>query len=295
MSTLELISNYSKDDTTRERLYPLFQKAFGIPPEVFQDFHARGFWNPTYTPYTLFDGETAVANVSMFTLPLVVGGQRIEAAGIQSVMTDPDHRGKGLMKQLFAKTLEDIDQQFEATFLMTGSPELYTGFGFRVLQQHVFVAAYQYMPAEEVRSLQKIDFENEGELQIVRDLFQTHQPVSNQFAPLSYPSSFFLNMYNPFFNEKLYVAEELQAVLVFEVKEGTLRLFDVIAERIPTLEEIAAYVAEPFSKIELHFGPDRFTGAAFEPVLVEGGDVLMVRGAFEVENQAFKLQPTASF
>lgn len=138
MENLALATNYSTDDSKREKLYPLFEKVFGIEAVTLKDFYSRGFWNPAYRPYTFFDEERAVANVSMFSLPMTIQSTLVKAAGIQSVMTDPDYRRKGLMKLLLKEMLKDIDLEFELAFLFTDTPSLYTFFGFRQVQEHYF-------------------------------------------------------------------------------------------------------------------------------------------------------------
>ena len=66
MNQLTFEKKYAGNDELRERLYPLFDKVFGIKVDTFKDFYARGFWDPTYTPFTFFNGEMAVSNVSVF-------------------------------------------------------------------------------------------------------------------------------------------------------------------------------------------------------------------------------------
>lgn len=293
--SLEFVSRYSNDETTREHLYPLFEAVFEIPVDVLKDFHQRGFWDPTYRPYTLFDGERAVANASMFSMPLMIKGKQVQAAGIQSVMTHPEHRGKGYMKRLVAKMLEEIDQEFEAAFLQTGSPDLYTPFGFRVLEEHRFTAPLAHVPSQETQNLRKLDFSNEADVDIVRGLFENYQPLSQVFAPMDHSSSFYLNMYNPYYHEKLYYSEALHAVLVFEVDGETLRLFDVVAEKLPSLEAILAQIAVPCSQIEFSFSPDQFGITEYIATLVTTGNRLMVRGPVGLLPESFKLPITAAF
>jgi hypothetical protein len=91
MHSLKLVSNYCSDDIRREQLYLLFEKVFGINVNTFKDFYQQGFWDSTYCPYTFFDGETAVANVSMFSLPLIIHSKPVRAAG---TLTLTPSRGK---------------------------------------------------------------------------------------------------------------------------------------------------------------------------------------------------------
>ncbi|MBL2346962.1 GNAT family N-acetyltransferase, partial [Klebsiella pneumoniae] len=92
-------------------------------------------WDDTYKALSFLHDDKAVANVAAFSLPLLVNGERINAAGIQSVMTHPNFRGQGLMTQLMSKMIEEIDKTCECALLFTAKPELYASFGFKVVQE----------------------------------------------------------------------------------------------------------------------------------------------------------------
>ncbi|MFY0544089.1 GNAT family N-acetyltransferase [Brevibacillus sp. H7] len=295
MKPYQLHCKYASHDGMREKLYPLFETVFKIDVPLLQDFYRRGFWNPTYRPYTFFDGDLAVANVSMFSMPLMIKQKRRMAAGIQSVMTHPDYRGKGLMKHLFAEMLQELDRECETALLLTETPDLYKPFGFRPVQEHYFRAPMKHVPADGKPSFRKLDFFQENDVQTVKDLFLNHTPVSHQFAPVSHQSSFCLNMYHPYFHEKLSYSEELGIILVWEVKGETLKLYDVIGETLPTLDEICSHIPLPFSQIEFYFCPDLFDLTTIEPVVFARGNHLMVRGDLVVEQDYFILPITAEF
>ncbi|HEY0826995.1 MAG TPA: GNAT family N-acetyltransferase [Bacilli bacterium] len=295
MEKLELATNYSLDDTKREKLFPLFEKVFGVKVDTLKDFYKRGFWNPTYRPYTFFDTGRAVANVSMFSLPISIHSTLVNAAGIQSVMTDPDYRRQGLMKHLLEKMLKDIDQEYELAFLYTETPSLYTPFRFRQVQEHYFEKSTKYIPKKGNNTLRKMDYFEVQDLQIMRKLFLQNTPISRCFAPITYDSSFFFNMYDRHFQQKVYYSAELQVMIVFEVEGETLKLYDIIGGRPPSLEEIYSQIPTPFKRVELFFSPDLFHDSAFKPVQMNSSSSLMVRGRFDMEKDYFKYPITAMF
>jgi GNAT superfamily N-acetyltransferase len=294
MNHFTFAAGYSSNDVLREKLYPLFERVFKIPVHTLEDFYQRGFWNPSYRPYTFFDGDKAVANVSMFTMPLMIKQKTTRVAAIQSVMTDPDYRGKGLMKQLMKKMLKDIDREFETAMLLTSSPELYIPFGFRQAEEHYFVAPWEHHPKQGEFAARKLDFFDGQHVHMIREAFRHHRPVSYLFAPLSHESSFYLNMYSPYYRQKLYYLDKIDVILVYEVDGETLKLYDCVGKELPTLEELCSQIPVPFSRIECYFSPDMFQGKTkFVPVKTESH--LMVRGRLEVEGECFKLPITAAF
>lgn len=295
MNPFTLSIGYSDDRSMREKLYPLFEQVFHIPATELADYYARGFWNPTYQPYTLFDGSQAAANVSMFELELVIKDTLVKAAGIQSVMTHPAYRRQGLMRQLFKRMLEDIDEEYETAWLFTEQPELYEPFGFRVVPQHAFRTAWKHQ-SEQIRpSLRIVDFDNEQDVQLIRTCFAGHQPISREFSPVSYESSFFLHMYSPSFQKKVHYAQSLQAVVVFEVKEEELHLYDVIGASIPDFGELCAAITEPFSSVTVHACADRFGSQSWTPYLHTAGGYLMVRGTFDESKTPVRMPMTSAF
>jgi GNAT superfamily N-acetyltransferase len=284
--------NYDSNIEKRVKLFPLFQKVFGFGESTLNDFYASGFANPTYTPFTFFHEGFAIANVSMFDMPLLVNGQEISTAGIQSVMTDPEYRGKGLFKQLFYRMLSTIDDRYESSFLFTSIPELYRPFGFREVKEYFFVVSYKKRTGLRETSLRKLDIFNAEDVLVIKFQLNHFTPISHVFSPLLHAPSFYLNMFDPDFNKKLYYSKELEVIIVFELENKTLKLYDLIGKVIPTLEEIVTSIGAHVSQIEFHFHPDLF--ALQETKTIHTPGHLMIRGNIDRPSN-FKFPKTASF
>ncbi|MGG2015335.1 GNAT family N-acetyltransferase [Bacillus sp. S10(2024)] len=294
MDKIMVCANYTFENERRERLYDLFERVFHIPTHTLQDFYKKGFWNETYSPLTLFEEDVAIANVSMFSMPMMAGGERIKAAGIQSVMTHPNYRNKGFMKQLFDEVLKKIDEQYNYSFLFTETPELYTPFGFKVVKEYISIMKYE-KNEQRLSSIRKLDFFDEKDVQIMKDVFENKECLSRVFAPLHYQSSFYLNMYDEKWNKKLYFSEELNAILVYEIEEGVLKLYGVISELMPILDELCAVIPEAFHTIEFYFSPDQLGVENADLKLYESNKHLMVRGEIPVEFNESKFPILAEF
>lgn len=78
----------------------------------------------------------------------------------------------------------------------------------------------------------------------------------------------------------LYFVGELDALVVAEVKDQTLRLYDVVAPRLPSLDVLVAHLGLDAERVELYFTPDGLSAAGLEPAERPEEDVLMVRGPF---------------
>ncbi|MHB1685497.1 MAG: GNAT family N-acetyltransferase [Bacilli bacterium] len=291
---MECIQDYCVDAGMRETLYPLFELVFGIPSETFSDFHKRGFWDPTYHPYTFFQDGTAIANVSRFVQPLIVAGKPVAVCGIQSVMTHPDYRGQGLMRRLFEMMLRDIDAGFETSLLFTENPNLFSKFGFQNVPEFYFVSSYRHRERRAEKGVRKLNVFEPSDTRLINELLQIRTPPSEHFFPLYYAPSFYLNLYDPLAQERVYYAKELHAVLIFAVNNDTLELYDVIAPTLPKLEDICALIPVPFAKIALYFSPDRFANVSWTAFPDRSTSHLMVRGRMDAHSD-FKYPETAKF
>ena len=121
----------------RQRLSDLLREVFEIDLRALD---ALDLWPRGYRAYAYLEGPRLVANVSVFPLPVMIAGQRVEAGGVQSVATAPSHRGRGLFSDLMERMLQDAKGRYPTLLLYSGSPALYRKFGFRTLREQSFVA-----------------------------------------------------------------------------------------------------------------------------------------------------------
>jgi GNAT superfamily N-acetyltransferase len=276
----------------RKSLYPLFEQVFGIPAHMLQDYYDRGFWNPSYCPYTIFKENHAIANVSVIPMSWIIDGEAVAAAGIQSVMTLPSERGKGYMKKLMNLVLEDLTNHY--IFLQTETPALYEKYGFEKVEEHIFVTeAFQNLSMVS-SSLKKLDFLNKRDVEIIQSCFVSLHSNSLIFATLGYEHSLYLNLYNPFFSEKLFYSESLESLLVYEVKDQVLKLYDVVSKSSIGLADICGAIPEVFKSVEIHFTPDQLMHTKDLQIKKKEG-TLMVRGKLPIKGQPVAFPITASF
>lgn len=295
MNSYELAVGYPFIDKSFQRLLPLFKEVFGMEEKVIIDFYNSECWDSSYYPFTYFIGESAVSNVAMYEINMIINGEREKVAGIQSVMTHPDYRNRGLMKELFLKLLQKVDREYKTAFLFTDIPELYFPYGFRILKEHYFITPYDYIPKHESTTLRRINFFSlEGKLLIKKKLNDSIG-LSNKFTFLKDTHSFYINMLNPKFNKNIYYMENLDIVIIFIIENDTLKIFDLIGERIPPLEEICSHIPKKFNLIEFYFNPDIFGLNNLEVKFFNSPNYFMVRGSFPIENDSFMLKRTAEF
>ncbi|MFC9446723.1 GNAT family N-acetyltransferase [Bacillus cereus] len=291
------VENFEKllvEEPKREQLFPLFEEVFGITTQTLNDFSDKGYWDDTYKALSFLQEDKVIANVAAFSLPLLINGEKINAAGIQSVMTHPNHRRQGLMEQLFSKMIEEIDEQYECALLFTENPELYKPFGFQIVQEYLMKVSYENK-SDKDSQLKKLDFYNEEDRQLIHEMIENGQRLSNTFSTLNYRSSFYLNMYDSTWNENLYYSEKLDALIVFTIENQKLKLYGVFAPVLPILDELCKEISGEFTEIEFYFCPDQLGIDDVQYIELQSSKYLMVRSDKELDFKGYKFPVLAEF
>ncbi|MGE7861519.1 GNAT family N-acetyltransferase [Bacillus mobilis] len=291
------VENFEKlllEEPKREQLFPLFEEVFGITIQTLNDFSERGYWDDTYKALSFLHDDKAIANVGAFSLPLLINGERINAMGIQSVMTDPNFRRQGLMTHLLDKMIVEMDKECNCVVLFTENPELYAPFGFNVVQEYLMTIPYDKNKDNDFL-LRKLDYYNEENRQLIQETIDSSQRLSNKFSTSNFQSSFYLNMYDAKWNEKLYYSEKLDALIVYEVDNEKLKLYGVFAPVIPVLDEICEGISERFTEIEFYFSPDQLGIEDVQFTELQSSKYLMVRSNKELDFKGYKFPVLTEF
>ncbi|MED0949023.1 GNAT family N-acetyltransferase [Bacillus mobilis] len=291
------VENFEKlllEEPKREQLFPLFEEVFGITIQTLNDFSEKGYWDNTFKAVSFLQDDKVIANVGAFSLPLLINGERINAMGIQSVMTHPNFRRQGLMTHLLDKIIVEIDKECDCVVLFTENPELYASFGFNVVQEYLMTIPYDKNKENDFL-LRKLDYYNEENRQLIQETIDSSQRLSNKFSTSNFQSSFYLNMYDAKWNEKLYYSEKLDALIVYEVDNEKLKLYGVFAPVIPVLDEICGEISERFTEIEFYFSPDQLGIEDIQFTELQSSKYLMVRSNKELDFKGYKFPVLTEF
>ncbi|HGH7176296.1 TPA: GNAT family N-acetyltransferase [Bacillus wiedmannii] len=294
MGKVEKIVNLLMEEPKREQLFPLFEEVFGITTQTLNDFSEKGYWDNTFKALSFLQDDKVIANVAAFSLPLLINGERINATGIQSVMTHPNFRRQGLMTHLLEKMIVEIDKECDCVVLFTENPELYASFGFNVVQEYLMTIPYDKNKDNDFL-LRKLDYYNEENRQLIQETIDSSQRLSNKFSTSNFQSSFYLNMYDAKWNEKLYYSEKLDALIVYEVNNEKLKLFGVFAPVLPVLDEICGEISERFTEIEFYFSPDQLGIEDVQFSELQSSKYLMVRSNKELDFKGYKFPLLTEF
>jgi GNAT superfamily N-acetyltransferase len=251
-TNLVFMKNYQADLDLRRSFNELANRTFGIE---FETWYSHGFWTEKYQPYSFVEDGKVVANVSVNLLHLVIHQEMVQAVQIGTVMTDPDYRGQGLSRKLIEKVLEDF-QHISLFYLFANQSvlEFYPKFGFIPMDQLQFTMDYlHHSDSSSLTKVRRLDGNNPNDLNFIYQLALKRQPLSQVFATSQ--SAELLMFYCCYvFPNDLYFLEEEEAVIIYQIEEATLHLFDIVSTRKPSIHEIVGKIAnETINKVVVHF------------------------------------------
>jgi GNAT superfamily N-acetyltransferase len=270
-------SNYAKDPTLLPRVFELYEHAWPGMTARAEGVRGWGMRWEVSTPFVHCEGDRVISHAGVLEIHLVVAGRPMLVGGVHAVVTHPDHRGRGLSRALMEEALAWCDARY-GTVLLTGEPALYDRYGFRSWPEHRFAGNRRGSGGSGV--LRPLDRRSAADGALLLRLLDARAPVSKRLGIVRDRAIFLFDTAL----WPLHYAETLDAVVAYSVKDGTLRLFDVVAERMPSLDDVLALVPEPFGRVEVYFAPDLVgeDGLTPEPHPLGIDDHLMIRGPWPI-------------
>ncbi|MDE1996964.1 MAG: GNAT family N-acetyltransferase [Rhizobiaceae bacterium] len=283
--------DYFADPAAFRALATLLHDTFSIDISLQSAFCGP---DPSSMPFGYFDADgRCVANFSVFSMPLVIKGRKVKAAGYQSGAVRPEWRRRGfyrdLMQRAFAYARAD---GYELDILLTDKPALYERYGFRTIPQHVFVGPPP-VPAMTGLTAKRLSLQGAADLDVMKRVLLTRAPVSRRFAVAGQMEMFHLNAC---FDAgiRLTLVDE-KTIVAWKYEGATVRLLDIAAATIPPLGEILATLEIQPQRVEVCFPTDRL-GWTGTPEPYQGYCALMVRGdAAGFIDGPIMLSPMAEF
>ena len=282
---------WSEDPQLLPRVFELLDLCFpgaGLPAKerVARSLGAR--WDEISTPFALFENGRLVSHVGVLEHRLVVNGRPLRVGGIHAVATHPEQRRRGHGRAVLEEALAWCDERWDALELSTAEPRLYEPFGFRELRESRFVGAVRRAPGRD--GLCPLDRADARDLERLRGLLAEREPVSQRLG-VAEPGPVFLFVTA---NAPLWRVPALEAVVSLALERGTLRLYDVVARSLPTLEALLAEIPQALARVEVYFAPDKLAAdLVAEEHVLGGDDRFMVRGAFPEPDGPFMLPVSA--
>ena len=254
----------------------------------FEAWYQKGAWDDRYICHSIVTENQIVANVSVSKMNAVMNGESKRTLQIGTVMTHPEHRGKGLSKQLMAYVLETYEHECDLFFLFANGSVLdfYPKFGFTVLPEHRFTLSLSEsgLPIGAPPMLEKLEVSKQEHWDFIQRKLRTRKPVSNVFGIENNEGVFLFYALNVY-RDCLYYSRSDEAVIVFEHEGDVLHLYDVVSDEQSDLEGLVSRLATKRTReVRFHFTPDRLIGKANAEPFGEHEDVLFARSRSDLGN-----------
>ena len=248
-----LIKNSIANDNYRNGYYQLASDTFGLS---FEGWYNSGHFDGSHMPYTIFDGDKAVANISINYMDVVFEGKTRKYVQIGTVMTDKTYRGKGLQKYIFNQIMEDINGSFDALFLYANKTvlEFYPKLGFEKSNEYTFSKTV----CGKSGNIHQLDMTNPEDVAMVKKYYS----LGNPFSAVEVVNGFALEMFylgGPYRN-CVYYLQDADAVVVAEKDEKSITVLDVFCTSDKDMDEILSCFCDGETVINLGFTPKSTDG-----------------------------------
>lgn len=267
--------DYFADPADWAALVALLQDTFGIDVSIQDRF---GGPDPSSVPFAYFDEDgTCAANFSTFSMPMMIDGRLVRAAGFQSGAVRPQWQGRGLYRDLMNRAFNwGDDQGFELGILLTDKPTMYEPYGFRILPQQRFLGAPPPLELKLADTSRELSVDNAGDVALIRQVLRERVPVSSVFAVAAQAEMFLLNsVFDP--DIKLTYLDPFEAVIAWKSDDASFQLLDIAGKAIPAFAQVLAALDQKPDHVEVCFPPDKLDWQGL-PELLDSDVSLMVRG-----------------
>lgn len=277
---------YPDDPALRRATVNLLGSVWQRLPGCIEQAGAWGAdWFQLSTPFVHTVADQPVAHVGVIELPVVIAGRERILAGIHAVCTLAGHRGRGHLRQVMERALAWVEPRYEAALLWANDPAIYTRFGFVPCAEAVFQGPVRVPAGSSAAggaggsALRHLSLDCAEDVRLLRSRLAARAPVSSRCGTRE-PGELALidlALWSPP-RPAIALIAALDCVVIYEVEDRTLWLYDVIAPRMPPLAELTAALGEPVASVAVCFSPEELAAPQLTPAPTPLTDFLMVRG-----------------
>lgn len=232
MNKLTFLKGYQQDDKKRSAFNRLAIQTFDL---CFEVWYRSGYWRDKYIPYTLFDGEQAVANVSVNIMDFSIFGHQQRTIQLGTVMTDSAYRNQGLCRRLMEKVFEEWKTEQHLVYLFANATvwDFYPKLGFRSVKEYQY---QQTITPTAQANFVKLDMDKQKNREKLHDYAKNTWP----FGKISMQENADLLMFYclTVYKDNVFYLPELDAFAITEIKGRQLHLLDLFSKNKQNLDDV---------------------------------------------------------
>ncbi len=265
-----LIIGLQTDDRLRAGFNDLARQVFRLD---FEDWYGLGVWKDQYIPYAIAQGDRIIANVSVSPQNYWLDGRVIRLVQLGTVMTHPEERGRGWIRLLMNRVLNDWADVCDGLFLYANDTvvDLYPRFGFHPAQETVWSKPVEFSSPMTARRMDPTLPATRAALERLID-----QRMAQSSLELAEPLPLLLFYLTRFMRDALWFLPELDAWVIAETAGTELLLHQVISSQRVDLDQVSRCFGT-VTALTLGFTPLDPTGFSGTP-LREDNTTLFARG-----------------
>jgi len=250
----KLVSNYKENDNYRYSFHLLTERIFGFQLE---DWYQKGFWQEKYIPYSLFDDDRIISNVSVNLMDFVVDGLKKRYIQLGTVMTEESYRNQGLGRYLMEQVLKKYEETADGIYLFANDSavDFYPKFGFTKCREYQYSKKIKNVDdCVNIRRIDRKDNDTRAKiLNVIPNMAEnSHLQMDNDGLYLFYIDGIMA--------DQMYYCEQEDAYLAAEVNRDILYLHQIISKRRVNLDHIIASFGNTIKEVVLGFVPLDTTG-----------------------------------
>lgn len=275
--SISIRSDYRDNEELRASFNELAGKVFGLD---FEGWYRNGFWKENYDPYSVVIDGKVVSNVSVNKCDMNYKGQIIRLLQLGTVMTDPDHRGKGYSRMIMEKIMDEYEDKVDGIYLFANDSvkEFYPRFAFR--------EGREYQCGKEVsvsaeRSVIPVPMKTKEDWDRMVTILNGRSQNSAMYMVGN--SGLYMFYLSQFMQENVYRLPEKDTYVIAEEEDETLILHAVIGET--DIDTVITAFGAGVNKVTLCFTPKDADGFDLRE-LHEEDTTLFVKGRFFDEKDA---------
>ncbi len=244
--------NYRENERLRKEYNKLTKKTYGFDFEI---WYQDGFWGEGHVPYTLFDGESAVSNVSVNKMKFSVLGEEKNYIQIGTVMTDDTYKNLGLNRYLLKRAIDETKSECDLMYLFANKSVLdfYPKFGFRETKEYNYFKNINYLKTN--IQVKKLDMNNAENKKFLYKKVKSSISLS-RVSMMENPELIMFYCIS-FMKSSVWYIESIDVVVIAEYNGNLLYIYDIFSSRKIELDNIINIMSLPETeKAVLGFTPD---------------------------------------
>lgn len=263
------IENAIQNDKARDDYFNLAKKIFGLD---FYPWYDSGFYTDSFIPYTLLEGDLAIASVGIAISDFKWNNSILKYAQLSTVMTEPSYRGRGLSKWLVDLVLNEWSSKSDCIYLYANDSvvNFYPKFGFKKVENYT----YKTTVKPKNGNIRKLNSKNKDDIKLLLEKYR----YSNPFSLLTMENNIGSLMFHciTLLHDHIYYSDEFDAVIIAECDENDIFCYDIYTNSNCSFNDIVGLLATENRNVTLGFTP-AFKGNCFVEISTEQNTTIFVR------------------